>query len=121
MNETSVAQQMFGELAPQFADLTDRVLFGEVWANAELSPRDRSLITIATLTALHLTDSLPGHLEIGLGNGLTVDELSAAITHSAFYAGWPKAFAAMYELKKLLEKDGSVSDSAQGDTDEDPS
>ena len=77
------------EATPYLADLTERVLFGEVWEDAALSKRDRSLITISVLTALYRTDQLRGHLSRALDNGLTREEISAMITHVAFYAGWP--------------------------------
>jgi 4-carboxymuconolactone decarboxylase len=78
-------------VAPKLRELTDTVLFGDVWERPELSKRDRSLITIAVLTALYRTDQLRGHLGRGLDNGLTPDEIGELITHVAFYAGWPVA------------------------------
>jgi 4-carboxymuconolactone decarboxylase len=96
----SPAQQMLGEIAPKLADLTDEVLFGDVWERSGLSPRDRSLVTIAALVALYRTEQLDAHLRIGLGNGLTVEEISEAITHLAFYSGWPTAFSAAGRLKQ---------------------
>jgi 4-carboxymuconolactone decarboxylase len=77
------------QATPYLADLTQRVLFGEVWEHAALSKRDRSLITISVLTALYRTDQLRGHLNRALDNGVTKEEISAMITHVAFYAGWP--------------------------------
>jgi len=85
----------FGDVAPALAAYTDEVLFGDVWKRPGLSPRDRSLITIATLIALYRTNELPVHLKLGLQNGLTREEVVEAITHLAFYAGWPKAMSAM--------------------------
>lgn len=95
----SAAQQMLGEITPKLADLTDQVLFGDVWERPGLSKRDRSLITISALVALYRTEQLPAHLRIGLGNGLTVEEIAEAITHLAFYCGWPTAFSAAAQLK----------------------
>lgn len=97
----SAAQQLLGEIAPKLADLTDEVLFGDVWERPGLSPRDRSLITISALVALYRTEQLGAHLRIGLGNGLSVAEIAEAITHLAFYAGWPTAFSAAAQLKAV--------------------
>ena len=76
-------------VAPKLADLTDDVLFGDVWERPELSKRDRSLITCAVLTALYRPEQLVGHLKRAEANGVTREELSEMITHVAFYAGWP--------------------------------
>ena len=79
------------ELVPELGRLREEVLFGDVWEQAELSKRDRSLITVAVLTALYRTDELKGHMQRALDNGVTEDELKGLITHLAFYAGWPTA------------------------------
>lgn len=79
------------ELVPQLGKLRDEVLFGDVWEQPELSKRDRSLITVAVLTALYRTEELRGHMKRALDNGVTKDELRGLITHLAFYAGWPTA------------------------------
>ena len=97
----SPAQQMLGAITPKLADLTDEVLFGDVWKRAELSPRDRSLVTISALVALNRTEQLGAHLRIGIGNGLAVEEIAEAITHLAFYSGWPTAFSAAAQLKQI--------------------
>ena len=83
------------DIAPAFAEYTDKVLFGEVWERPGLSKRDRSLITVATLVALYRTNELSHHLQRALDNGLSRDELTEAITHLAFYAGWPAANTAL--------------------------
>ncbi|MFF1384984.1 carboxymuconolactone decarboxylase family protein [Arthrobacter sp. NPDC058288] len=98
----SPAQKLIGDVAPKLVQLTDDVLFGDVWKRAGLSPRDRSLITVATLTALYRTGQLPSHLRLALVNGVTADELVEAITHLAFYAGWPNAMTAATALKEVL-------------------
>ena len=103
-SQPSAAQQLIGDFAPKLVELTDNVLFGDVWERAGLSKRDRSLITITTLVALYRTDQLAFHLNRGLENGLTEDELVEAITHIAFYAGWPNAMTAMATLKNLVEQ-----------------
>jgi 4-carboxymuconolactone decarboxylase len=98
------AQQLLGETAPELVRLTDEVLFGQVWADPALSRRDRSLVTVAALTALYRTEQLHSHLRLALENGLSKDELVAAITHLAFYAGWPGAMSAIAGLKKITEE-----------------
>jgi 4-carboxymuconolactone decarboxylase len=104
-NEPSPARRMVGDVAPKLAELTDDMLFGDVWERPGLSKRDRSLITVAALVALYRTNELPAHLRIGLGNGLSEDELAEAITHFAFYAGWPCAIAAATASKEVFAKD----------------
>ena len=101
------AQQSLGTFAPKMVALTDDVLFGDVWEQPGLSKRDRSLITVATLVALYRTESIAAHLKRAVDNGLSVDELVEAITHIAFYAGWPCAMTAMSIAKQLFE-DGSI-------------
>ena len=101
--EPSRAQQLLGDTAPDLVRLTDEVLFGDVWVNPGLSPRDRSLVTVAALVSLYRTEQLTSHLQRALDNGLTKDELVQAITHLAFYAGWPNAMTAIGQLKKLTE------------------
>ena len=102
-DKPSPAQQMIGDFAPKLVELTDDVLFGDVWERPGLSKRDRSLITVAALVALNRTEQLPGHLRRGIDNGLTEDELIEAITHLAFYAGWPTAMTAIVIAKNLFE------------------
>lgn len=79
------------ELVPKLGQLRDDVLFGDVWERTDLSKRDRSLITIAVLTALYRTDELRGHMRRALDNGVTKEEIGGMITHLAFYSGWPTA------------------------------
>jgi len=93
---------LFGDFAPKIAALTDDVLFADVWNRHELAARDRSLITVAVLTAGGDTEQLAFHLGHAIKNSVTQDELIEAITHIAFYAGWPKAMAAMSLAKKLF-------------------
>lgn len=101
--EQTAAQKLLGDFAPELVRLTDDVLFGEVWAGRGLSQRDRSLITVATLVALYRADQLAFHLPKALENGVTKDELIEAITHIAFYAGWPNAMSAITQLKNIVE------------------
>jgi len=79
---------------PKLADFVEQPLYSDVWADASLAPRDRSLITIACLIALNHANELPAHLRRGIENGLTQAELSEVITHLAFYAGFPAAITA---------------------------
>src|SRR6266513_6393835 len=92
--EPSGAARMFGDFAPALVGFTDDVLFGEVWERTELSAKERSLVTVAALTTSGNTDQLVFHLDFAKQNGATEEELIEAITHLAFYAGWPKAVAA---------------------------
>jgi 4-carboxymuconolactone decarboxylase len=101
-NEPSGAQKAFGDFAPAFVGFTDDVLFGQVWTRPELSPKERSLITVATLTAGGNTEQLTFHLGLARQNGATEEELIEAITHLAFYAGWPKAMSAMAVAKQVF-------------------
>jgi 4-carboxymuconolactone decarboxylase len=94
---------MIGDFAPKLVSLTDDVLFGDVWARLELSPRDRSLITVAALVANGNTEQLPGHLSRARENGVSDEELKEAIIHLAFYAGWPRAMSAIGIAKKLFD------------------
>ena len=97
------AQQLIGDFAPKLVSLTDDVLFGDIGARPELSPRDRSLITVAALITSGSTDQLPGHLQRARENGVTDTELKEVIIHLAFYAGWPKAMSAIRVAKQALE------------------
>ncbi|MCU6480632.1 carboxymuconolactone decarboxylase family protein [Arthrobacter sp. A2-55] len=96
------AQQLIGDFAPKLVELTDDVLFGDVWERKELSPRDRSLVTVASLVTSGSTDQLRGHLARARANGLTETELKEAIIHLAFYAGWPKAISAITLAKAVF-------------------
>jgi 4-carboxymuconolactone decarboxylase len=96
---------MFGDFAPALVAFTDDVLFGQVWTRPELSPKERSLITIACLTTSGNTEQLVFHLDYARRNGATESELIEAITHLAFYAGWPKAMSAMAVAKQVLASD----------------
>ena len=101
----SVAARMFGDFAPALVGFTDDVLFGQVWERKELSPRDRSLVTVASLLTSGSTDQLVFHLGLAKQNGVTEQELIEAITHLAFYAGWPKAMSAMAVAKQVFRQD----------------
>jgi 4-carboxymuconolactone decarboxylase len=98
------AQKMFGEVNPKLAELTDNVLFGDVWARPGLSPRDRSLVTISALIAMNRPDQFRSHLMRARDNGVTEAEAIEAITHLAFYAGWPSAVTASLVAKEVFQK-----------------
>src|SRR5207302_5473484 len=101
----SGAQRLLGDFAPALVGYTDDVLFGDVWKRTELTPKERSLVTIAALTTMGNTDQLVFHLDFAKQNGNTQAELIEAITHLAFYAGWPKAMAAMTVAKRVFRGD----------------
>jgi 4-carboxymuconolactone decarboxylase len=96
------AQRLIGDFSPKLVELTDNVLFGDVWARPELSQRDRSLVTVSALIALNRPDQLRSHLARARDNGVTRKELIETITHLAFYAGWPNAMTAISVAKEVL-------------------
>jgi 4-carboxymuconolactone decarboxylase len=100
--EQTPMQKMMGDFAPTFVSLTDDVLFGQVWSRTQLSRRDRSLITISSLVSAGNIDQLRAHIPMGIANGLTKEEIIEAITHVAFYAGWPRGVSALTLAQKLL-------------------
>ncbi|MGY0488278.1 carboxymuconolactone decarboxylase family protein [Streptomyces sp. WG-D5] len=96
----------FGDFAPGMVHYTDRVLFDEVWEREGLSKRDRSLVTVAALTALGKQDQLRFHLAYARENGVTDEELQEALLHLAFYSGWPNGMGATSVLKSIVEEQG---------------
>ena len=98
-------RDLIGEIAPKLTELTEDVLFGDVWQRPGLSMRDRSLITVATLVALNRTEQLPFHLRRALENGISKEEIIEAITHLAFYSGWPTAMSAVLLAKDVFQED----------------
>ena len=101
---STAARDKVRTIAPKLVDLTEKVLFGDVWERPGLSKRDRSLITVATLVALNRSEQLRGHLERALLNGVTKDEIVEVITHLAFYSGWPTAMSGALIAKEIFEK-----------------
>lgn len=103
IQKVTAGRDTLGNFAPEFARLNDDVLFGEVWSREEqLSPRDRSLITVtALMTGGILDSSLAFHLTKARENGVTKEEIAEALTHLAFYSGWPKAWAAFRMAKEI--------------------
>ena len=116
IDEASEAQRaatvknQVGAVAPALARYTNSVLFGDLWRRADLTPRDRSLATIAALIAAGQAEQLPFHMNRGMDNGLTQTQLSEAITHLAFYAGWPRAMSAIPVAKSVFEAHDSQSE-----------
>lgn len=104
VDQPSRAQQLMGDIAPRLAELTDDVLYGQVWASPELSQRDRSLVTVSALIALNRPDQLRSHLARARANGVTQEELIATITQLAFYAGWPNAVNAIAVAREVFEQ-----------------
>ena len=98
------AQRLLGDFSPKLAQLTDDVLYGDVWARPQLSPRDRSLVTISALIAMNRPDQLRSHLVRARDNGVTEEEIVESITHLAFYAGWPSAITAVTVAKDVFGK-----------------
>lgn len=99
---TSLGQQAMGPHGVKLAEITDQILFGDIWERVELSKHDRSLITVAALVAMCRMDQLPFHLSRALENGVTRQELVELITHLAFYSGWPTAASAFTALNTVL-------------------
>jgi 4-carboxymuconolactone decarboxylase len=103
-NKSTAARDALGDFAPKLVDLTDRVLFDDVWARKELSARDRSLVTCAALVSMGKTEQLKFHFPKAIENGVTPDEIVELITHLAFYAGWPSAMSAVPIAKEVIEQ-----------------
>jgi 4-carboxymuconolactone decarboxylase len=101
--EPTAAREHFGKIAPKFAEVTDVVLFGDVWQRPGLSPRDRSLATVSALIALYRPDELAFHMGRALENGVAMEELVELVTHLAFYAGWPSAHSAVVALQRVQD------------------
>ena len=102
----SPAHQAFGDVAPKLADMTEQWLFGDIWERPGLPKRDRSVITVAVLTALYRIEQLPFHLNRALDNGVTKEELVELITHVTMYAGWPTGASAIMLAKKVFAERG---------------
>jgi 4-carboxymuconolactone decarboxylase len=100
----SPAREKVRATVPKLIDLTEKVLFGDVWERPGLSKRDRSLVTCAALIALNRTEQLKGHLERALNNGVTSEEIGELITHLAFYGGWPVAMSGALVATDILEQ-----------------
>ena len=99
----SRAQQLMGDVAPKMAELTDNVLFGDIWERPGLAKRDRSLITVAALIALNRPEQLRSHMALARTNGVKEEEIVEAITQLAFYAGWPNAIASINVARDVFK------------------
>lgn len=106
MAKVTAGRDELGEFAPKFAQLNDDVLFGQVWSREDkLSARDRSIITVTVLMSSGILDSsLKFHLQNAKNHGVTQEEIAEILTHVAFYAGWPKAWAAFRMAKEIWEE-----------------
>jgi len=102
--EPSALRKSLGDLAPKLVDLTEDVLFGDVWERPQLSKRDRSLVTCAALIATGKTEQMEFHFPNAIKNGVRPEELVEMITHLAFYVGWPNAMSAVNRAKQIFEK-----------------
>ncbi|HZU65424.1 MAG TPA: carboxymuconolactone decarboxylase family protein [Novosphingobium sp.] len=94
----------WADIAPHLTQISDEVLFGDVWQHPALSARDRSLATVASLIALYRQNELPFHMAKALENGVSRDELIGLVTHLAFYAGWPCASTALTIARRLFDE-----------------
>lgn len=103
-SQQSRAQQLMGDIAPKLAELTDDVLFGDIWERPGLAKRDRSLITVAALIALNRPDQLRSHIALAQRNGVTEQEIVETITQLAFYSGWPNAISAVGVAREVFKK-----------------
>jgi 4-carboxymuconolactone decarboxylase len=103
-NQPSAVRKSLGDLAPKLIDLTEDVLFGDVWERPQLSKRDRSMITCAALIATGKTEQMDFHFPNAINNGVTEEEIVEMITHLAFYVGWPNAMSAANRAKALFAK-----------------
>lgn len=101
--KVTAGRDILGDFAPKFAELNDDVLFGQVWSReTQLSMRERTIVTVTALMASGVLDSsLQGHIQRAKDNGVTADEMAEILTHAAFYAGWPKAWAAFRIAKEV--------------------
>lgn len=105
MEKNTAGRDQLGDFAPKFAELNDDVLFGQIWSREdELSARDRSIVTVTALMASGILDSsLSFHIQNAKNHGVTKEEMVEILTHAAFYAGWPKAWAAFRLAKEIYE------------------
>jgi 4-carboxymuconolactone decarboxylase len=102
-DQTPPMRAPWADIAPKLTEITDMVLFDDIWTRPGLSARDRSLITVASLISLYRTNELPFHLGKALENGVTRDEIVEMVTHLAFYAGWPTAGTAIGLVRQAFE------------------
>lgn len=101
MEKTVSSRQHLADYAPKLAELSESLLFGDIWQRTPLSPRERSIATVSALMALYRLEQLPFHLRKAMDNGMRVEELGELFTHLAFYAGWPAAVSAIDSLARV--------------------
>jgi 4-carboxymuconolactone decarboxylase len=101
------------DIAPHLTEITDDVLFDDVWQRPELSPRDRSLVTVSALIAGYRQNELPFHIKKALENGVTREEIIELITHLAFYSGWPTASTALTIARQVFAEAGKSQTNAK--------
>ncbi len=101
-SKSQAARQLLEEIAPKLGQLTDEVLFGDVWARSQLSKRDRSLITCTAIVAFGHVEQMKTHFPRAIANGVTKEELVEMITHMAFYSGWPSAVTAALQAREIF-------------------
>ena len=99
------AQQLMGDIAPKLAELTDDVLYGDIWERPQLSKRDRSLVTVSAIVAMDNPNQLRSHLALARRNGVKEEELIEAITHLAFYSGWPNSVTAISVAREVFQNE----------------
>jgi 4-carboxymuconolactone decarboxylase len=102
MTNPKAMRAPWADIAPDLTEITNSVLFDNVWQRPQLSPRDRSLVTISALIALYRSNELPFHLKKALENGVTREEIIEVITHLAFYSGWPTASTALTIARQVF-------------------
>ena len=103
-NDKTAMRAPWGDIAPRLTEISNTVLFDDVWQRPGLSPRDRSLVTVANLISLYRSNELPFHLKKALENGVTRDEIIEVITHLAFYSGWPTASTALSIARRVFDE-----------------
>lgn len=108
MANPSSSKAKVAPVVPKLADIIDSTIYGDVWERPQLSKRDRSLITVASLVAMRQTDQLRSHMEKAFANGVTAEEISELITHLAFYAGFPASLSAALVARPLFQELGLI-------------
>lgn len=103
-----IGLRAMGEEAKKLASITEEVLFGDIWRRTELSPRDRSVVTISALAALYRSDELAFHIKLALENEVTTTEIVEIFTHLAFYSGWPTAHSALKLLRQVAHEASNI-------------
>jgi 4-carboxymuconolactone decarboxylase len=100
----TTARDVVRTVAPKLIEMTEKVVYGDVWERPGLSKRDRSLITVAALIAMYRGDQLKGHIQRALTNGVSKDEIGEIITHMALYSGWPTAMTAGQIARQVCDE-----------------